>query len=379
MVKNQSLLVLGGTAILLLFLVFLGVRNYEGNASALLHMNKGFGEMHRVPAGVVLYREGAYDGMLYYQVARDIPALFSGGETSYNMPYRFQRIVLPLLAYMVVLGNESYFAQAMLGINIAAALGTLALMLALTRRKVLHAAASVFNPAMLVGILYMVTEPVSIFFITLFFFFWLKRDQRLDFFSLSALTLALFARETTVFLIGLLFLWSIFHRRWKEMLLILIPMALFFLWQYFLDVRLGAVAFQANSNIVAPPFGGPLTLIQLSLQKLTTYRLSSLGLLLFVIPLCVVLGKEWIEKKQRMGLLCFLLSGLVFTMLCMDSHMWGALTSIGRVVTPVYPVYVLYAAERDTWVERSISAILIVMSIVAAIFIASVPHTYVIS
>ena len=63
-------------------------------------------------------------------------------------------------------------------------------------------------------------------------------------------------------------------------------------------------------------------------------------------------------------------------MLCMDGHMWGAITSIGLVVTPVYPVYALYAAERDTAVLRKISLVLLVVTLVASAGIASVPHPF---
>jgi hypothetical protein len=182
-----------------------------------------------------------------------------------------------------------------------------------------------------------------------------------------------------VFLIGLLFVWFLWKRQWKDAALVLIPMALLVAWQYFLVMRLGAVAFQANGNVIDFPFLGPITLIHWLTEGLNSYRLSALGLLLFVIPLFIALGKEWLQKRLKIGVYAFLLTGLTCTMLSMDSHMWGAITSIGRVVTPIYPVYALYASERDTWVERSLSAILIVVSVVAAIGIAWVKHPFIIS
>lgn len=156
-------------------------------------------------------------------------------------------------------------------------------------------------------------------------------------------------------------------------------MVFFVAWQYFLVMRLGSVAFQANGNAIDFLFVGPITLIKWLFEGLNTYRLSALGLLFFVTPLCVALGKEWWNKRQHIGVYAFLLTGLTCTMLSMDSHMWGAITSIGRVVTPIYPVYALYAAQRDTWIERTLSVILIVVSIVAAIGIAWVKHPYIVS
>jgi hypothetical protein len=357
----------------------LGISHYNWNVSGLLHMDVPFGQEHQVPSGLVLYSDAAYDGMLYYQVARDLPALFTGGTTSLDSPYRFQRVLLPLLTYAVTLGHEPLFPFALLGVNIAAVLGTLFLMLRITRKVSVHTLAIVFNPAALIGVLYTLTEPLSIFFLTLFFAVWLKRGQKLDVLSLAALTLSLLARETTVFLIGLLFVWFLWKRQWKQAVLVIIPMVLFTLWQWFLVHRLGAVPFQANGNVIDLPFVGPLSLLQWLASGLNPVRLSALGLLLFVLPLCAALLREWLQLRTRIDLLCFLVSGLAFTMLCMDKHMWGAITSIGRVVTPFYPVYVLYAAARDTWVERRLSALLIAVSIVAAIGIAAVAHPFVIS
>lgn len=369
-----------GTLVILLALVSLGVSHYGGNVSGLLHMDKEFGDLHKVPHGVVLYSDGAYDGMLYYQIARDLPALFTGGTPTLNSPYRFQRILLPLLTYIVSFGQEQWFSLALLVINLAAAVCTLLVTLKITRGKTVHAVAAVLNPAMLIGILYMLTEPLSMVCITLFFFVWLGKNQKLSTASLAFLLLSLLARETTVFLIGLLFLWSLWNKQWKQAALLLIPVALFILWQYFLVLRLGSVGFQANNNIVDPPFVGiAKALYWLWQGRKVTYVLSSVGLLLFVLPLLFVSAKEWVQRKMNVSVLCFLVSGLAVTMICMDAHMWGAITSIGRVVTPIYPVYALYAAERDTWVERSLSATLIVVSIVAAIGIAAVAHPFVLS
>lgn len=370
---------LGCTTVALLLLVGFGVRQYNWNVSALLHMDKNFAEVHKVPTGIILY-DAAYDGMLYYQVARDLPALFSGKPTSLDSPYRFQRVLLPALTYLVTLGNDRLFPWAILLINIIATLGTLAIALLITKKVNVHVFAVVGNPAMLVGILYSVTEPVSTFFIMLFFWIWLRQGQRLTVLSIVALLLSLLARETTVFLMGLLFLWSLWRKEWKEALLVLVPIPIFLLWQYYLSLQFGAIGFQANDNIVSLPFAGILSVFtRLPSGEKTSYLLSAIGLMLFVVPLAVAIAREWLQKKFHMDVFAFLLGGLTFTILCMDEHMWGAITSVGRVVTPLYPVYVLYAAKRDTWVEKTLSFTLILVSVTAAIGMAAIRHSFVVS
>lgn len=379
MFTKQTFFLLSFTTTALLFFVFLGTRNYEGNVSALLHMDVRFARENHVPAGIVLYEDGGYDGMAYYQIARDLPALFSGRKTSFGSAYRFQRILLPLLVYTSTLGNEHWFPFALLAINLAAAVGSLALLLSITKKYSLHAMTIVCNPAMLVGILYALTEPLSIFFMVAFFACWEKNDRTLNAPALGALLLSLLARETTVFLLGLLFLWFLWQKQWRQGFLLLIPLFLFVLWQYYLLLHFGSVAFQANSNIVNIPFSGALSLLQRLIQHTNMYVLSSLSLLLFLVVLCVALGKEWREKRGAIDMFCFILTGLCATMFMMQAHTWGAITSIGRIVTPLYPVYALYATKRDTWIERSLSIILILISVIAAIGIALVRHPFTIS
>lgn len=368
-----------GVAAAFILLVLLGVRHYDGNVSALLHMDVPFGERHRVPEGIVLYEDAAYDGMLYYQVARDIPELFTGRTIALDSPYRFQRILLPLFMNAVTLGDERGFAWALLLINLSAVLGALALMLRLLKRASIHALTAVVNPAATVGVLYSLTEPLSLLFVVAFLGVWERAGRRVTAWGVLALSLSLFARETTVFLIALLFMWSLWKRRWRDAALSLAPMLPFVAWQRFLDVRFGAVGFQANGNVVGWPFSGPIDLLHSLALGVTSYRLSAAALLAFVLPLCVVLARDWWKEKIRVDVMTFLTTGLCGAMLVMDSHMWGAITSIGRVVTPMYPVYALYAAEKNTPALRWISAALIAVTVVASIGIAAVPHPFRIS
>ncbi len=350
-----------------------GIRQYQWNVSGLLHMDDVFGATNHVPHGLVLYKDGGYDGMSYYQVTRDLPALFSGENLSNDSPYRFQRILLPLFTYALSFGHENQFPLVMLLINIVSAVASLALVLMYTKRLSIHAFAIVFNPAVLVGILYSLTEPLSLFFTVAFYFAWEKNNRRLGFLAVTMLTLALFARETTIFLIVLLVLWNLWKRQWKDLLFLSIPVVILLLWQYSLAHRLGSVPFQTSSGFIVFPFTGAWSLVVRLSEHINSYLISGLAVLLFASALLVNLSREWIQKRTAIDALCFLLTGLTLTLFSMHDHMWGAITSIGRVVTPLYPTYVLYAAERNTWIEKSLSWFLVSFSIAAA------AHPYVIS
>jgi len=375
----SAAIVLAGIALCALSLF--GVRQYDWNVSALLHMDVVFGMDHAIAPGVVLYKDGGYDGMLYYEVAKDLPSLFSGGGVSLDSPYRFQRVVLPLLVYGFSFGNPTRFPMVTLLLNLAAILGTFVIVLRTVKKVNIHAFAIVFNPAMLVGLLYALTEPLSMFFMTIFFARWEKKGRTVDWAGALALLLSLLARETTVFLIGLLVLWLLYRRQWRQLLPLVVAGILFVAWQWFLYARLGSLPFRTGGGILTWPFHGPAMTLwwavtQGGMKQL--YRLSSLALLTFVVGLAASLVVDW-KKKAGTQPVLFLLSGLTFVMFSMDPHMWGALTSIGRVVTPFYPAYVMYASSRDTPLYRVLSWFLVGFSVIAAIGIAAVEHPYVVS
>lgn len=375
----RSTLVLASFTVVLCAIAWLGVRNYGNNVSALFHMDVPFGERNDVPEGLVLYEDAAYDGMLYYQVARDVPKLVDGRPIILDSPYRFQRILLPLLVNAVTFGDAAWFPWAFLLLNVGAAVLALALTMRLTKTAGVHALTAVANPAVFVGMLYSLTEPLSLLFVVVFLGVWERAKKTMDAWGVLALTLSVFARETTVFLMGLLVLWYLWKRKWKDAALAFVPAIPFLAWQRFLAFRFGEVGFQANSNVIDFPFSGPIQLLGMFGDGKLSYRLSAFALLLFLLPLCAVLAREWLRLRVRIDAYAFLLAGLCATMLCMDAHMWGAITSIGRVVTPVYPVYAVYAAHRDTKALRGLSWLLIAISLVAAVGIASVPHPYVVS
>jgi hypothetical protein len=55
------------------------------------------------------------------------------------------------------------------------------------------------------------------------------------------------------------------------------------------------------------------------------------------------------------------------------------MTSIGRVITPVYPLFLFAAAERDTWIARGLAVIVLILGLATAIGLALSVHPYLIS
>jgi len=66
-------------------------------------------------------------------------------------------------------------------------------------------------------------------------------------------------------------------------------------------------------------------------------------------------------------------------MTMMAPDIWGSITSIGRVITPVYPLALVYSASRDTIVSRVIAAMILLIGIVTALGLALIAHPFILA
>ena len=106
------------------------------------------------------------------------------------------------------------------------------------------------------------------------------------------------------------------------------------------------------------------------------YTLSSIALFAaFVLPVLLKTGYELATSKKLAFLpgMLFVFLGL---MLLMPDHIWGSITSVGRVITPVYPLFFAYAAERDTVFWRVTAVLAAVLGLAAAIGLAENVHLF---
>jgi len=368
---HSRLLPLGAAAILILALVFLAISRYDWNVSALLHVSRDFGEAYSVPAGTVLYEDGGYDGMLYYQIARDIPEILKG-EPTYDSSYRWQRILLPTLAFVGSLGNDALLPYVILIINVASLLGSFWLFLLLVRPSI-HTWTAILNPAALIGTLFATTEPLSLFWVTLFLFLWKRQEKRITGTQVLVLSLALLARETILLLIFPLAAWYAGKRQWRDASCFILTLAPYLLWMAFLFFKTPFSFEGQSTGMLAAPFTGILALLKHIFTSPNAYVLSSGAFFLFFAAALILVSRALSEKKDVLTFL-LLLSLLFF--LFLDAHIWGVITSVGRVVPALYVLYALFASEHDSSVTRTLSGIMIAISLVTALGIAFSTHPY---
>jgi hypothetical protein len=375
---------LGALALLLAGLVGLGVRAYDGNVSALLHLYRPAVEPFDVPPGLVLYEDGGYDGMKVWLVARGLPRVLGvGGEGEgplFAETYRYQRVLLPALGLLVAGGDEDRLPAALLAINVVAVLATFALFVVATGRWSLHALALATNPAALLGVVYVLTEPLAILCTTAFLVVWRRGGERVSAAAAIPLALALLARETTLFVTLPLAAFLALRRQWRDVAFTLASTLPFAAWSAFLAFRFAEVSLEGSTRMVNLPLSGSLALLADLANGVTVYGLSALAFLVLVaLPVLVFTVSRVLREGAGAGATTVMLASLVGLLFCLDAHIWSVLTAVGRVVPSLYPVFAFAALEKDGPLERAASAGMILVGVVGAVGVALTVHPFTIS
>ncbi len=365
-------------ALSLTLVVCLYVRPYGYNLTSIFHVDEVLSSQNPMPKEFVVLAVPSYDGAQYYQIARNIPKIFQPAqwhELQEKSPgsYAYQRFLLPLLAFVLALGQEAALPYAFLLINVCALLLTAG---AILRRnnKPMYAFALCLSPAAMVAMHFTLAEPLTIMLITTFLVRYIDRKNIgwLDALLLSPLVLA---REVNILFIAYLMGFSVLKKRWADVAMLLIPAAVFVGWHAVIYGIFGNIPFLISAEAKVFPLSEPIKNL-LGVYGYDQFSLSSIALFLgFVLP-----GILWtahdLWKTRRLDILP--LGALAFfgIMLVMPHYIWGSITSIGRVITPVYPLYVLTLAQRDTKTARILAALLVILGLAVVLGLAFSVHPY---
>lgn len=352
---------------------------YGGNASALFHLDEVTNDEHAVPAGFVVLTVPGYDGEQYYEMARTMPLLFTAEGRAQlgrnqNRSYAYQRFLLPVTAFVLSLGMEPLLPAVFVIINIGALLLSAWIVLRWRPKAWLYAAAIALSPAAMVALHFNLAEPLTILLITFFLTRYADR-KRIDGLDLLLLSLLMLSREVNIFFVGFLVLWTLAKRHWRDLLLLAVPIAVFAAFHGLIYYVFGALPFLTSLGKSTYPFGAVIELV-LGGRGYNRLTLSSIALVaLFFLPaigwIAATVARERRITMLQLGSVLFLL------LMSMTSwYIWGSITSIGRVITPVYPLVLLEAAHRDTLPARCIALGCMAVGLAAAVALALIGHPY---
>ncbi len=373
---------------ILLGIAALTLAPYNWNPSALFHIDRSISDAYPQPKGTVVLEMPGYDGMEYWQIARNVPLLFSPSrwEDISSLPpgaYAHQRMLLPVLAYGLALGQDELLPWSFLIINILSLIGTCALFAFKLPSPSLwrgaggegwYAIGLALCPAAMVALHFSVAEPLSLLLTTAFILRYLDRS-RIDEMQLILLSLLVLTREINILFVGAILLFVLCKGRWKDALRLLIPIGVFFALHAFIYAVFHQIPFLWSADKKDLPLVAIFELLS-GARGYNQYTLSSIGLfVLFVLPAFVVVCAD-LWRKRSLEFLPTMLLIFLGVMLAMPDHIWGSITSIGRVITPVYPLFFIYAATRDRWPHRLIALAVAILGVISAIGLALIVHPF---
>ncbi len=352
---------------------------YKGNVTALFHMDAHIAEQATLPSAFVVLDVPGYDGMHYFRIAQNIPKLFSAEgraelSSDRTIAYAYQRFGLSLVAFILALGSLALLPWAFLLVH----LGSLLLMSWLLLRRGIRpvfVCALAFSPAAMVGLHFSLAEPLTLLLVTSFLLLYTSKQQ-ISWLEVFLLSLLVITREINIFLALFVLLFTLFKRDHTRVYLLAIPVLVFFAWHGIIYGIFEQVPFLWSTDKHALPFTAIVDIL-LAPGNYNMYTLSAVGLfLVFVIPAFILLLTDLAHKKLQADVL--LVGSLFFLciMSVMPDHIWGSITSIGRVITPVYPFTMLYAAKRADGPGVLLGIAVLVLGMGAAWGLATIPHPF---
>lgn len=200
-----------------------------------------------------------YDGQFYYAIAHDPlardPAIYGKLDSP---SYRYQRILLPLLARILTFGNLRYLTEALFAANLLGLLLGVTAIFFLCRMetgwKAACAIGFLIEPGLLSSLVHALPDALSLSLAVFGLFLWRSSRPRLSVFFWVAAALA---KETTLLISLGTLLWEMIQARKlkKDILMRTVLLVLpVFLWHGVLRLRLGAWPFQQSYGNFNWPF-----------------------------------------------------------------------------------------------------------------------------
>jgi len=273
----------------------------EGDPLALARIGTKFSQ------GLADGTEG-YDGQFIYFVARDINP--DTVKAYLDVPaYRYQRILLPVLARIISLGNIEVIPWAILVINVVAhGIGTWVLSLIFRQWGVNQWYALTYGGWVGIGLAARLDLPEALAYALVIVAIWAYITQK-SFVAWLCLGLALFAKEVTiVFLLAFICI-ELYERKWRNLVGLAVvssaPYAIFqaWLWLEFGQFGIGSGGAMATPFEIVPYMG---------LLRIGKYSL------MYLLMMCIVFGP-----------------GVVFPSL------WGITISIRKWINQERNVYII--------------------------------------
>ncbi len=299
-----------------------------------------------------------YDGQYYYHIARN-PFNIADVARIESPQYRYQRILYPLLVYVLSLGQASAVPYVMLAVNLACVLAAAYLYMKWAGRHWFYAA---FIPGVFVSVILDLAEPLW-FLLTLAALWASSREEHWG--SAFLFGPALFTKEMTLFIVAPLGLAYILKRRYREAApyaLLAIP---FLAWQLTLLPLFGKLPVQHSGRFVFSGTGY-VEAFTAVVSNPSLHKLPVPLLQLSIIPAAYVAYRA-LKRKTPLAYALAFNAAVVFLF---QKGLWVDLNAAARNILPLSTMLLAYyAVEHDGRIHYAAAPQIIVTAAAASFYV----------
>lgn len=362
-------------------LVYLGyahtvAHGTPGNVGAFIGAGDVYSTVERLPAGTPIQAGTGYDGQFFFALGQDPFLLEQDTVESLDAPvYRYQRILLPLLGWLVSGGDPSVLQWALPLINLSAVLGSGFMLARFLQTRGLSpwwTVAYMLSFGVFFPILNDLGDPLATGLFVAGVIWWLE-DRRSP--ALLALAACLFAREVFILPVAVVCLAELVRSRGRAWLWA-VPILLPIVWSLSLTWAFGQSP-SGGQGVNSPqilPLAGAIGKIATILQEDVPgaanwellFVLLSLAFFVHLVWRSVTVGRWALARKHlpsREGLIPVVGLASVALVPFLTARLWGYPPSYTRYIAPAAALVVLSYAVTGDRRSRALAIALLVLSL----------------
>lgn len=339
--------------------IYAKVQNYDLNLSSLINIWEGFANLNPqyIPSGFVIYKDGGYDGQFFFLLSQ---FLFNDGSLEFpvldSFYFRFHRLGLSLvvgsLAHLI--GWKFYVIACLSILTFFHILSSLTMYSLLSDKNkklflfYLFSAFSFLSTQLLVSDSLLVS--FCIISLTLLLF---HKSFLTIFLGAVYMLLALFVRETSIFIFGPLLIYFILNRNWKKLTAVLIPLSIY-LGFYFYTRSLsipepGTLPLKFQDMIDFPLFGFVKSFQGFLIFEIRSWVQNFAKIFLFILYIILILNltqmrKAIQQKNWNLVLVLLPLLPLLAVMTIAEEGYWRNFDNLARMFVLTIPI-VIFAKQ----------------------------------
>jgi hypothetical protein len=339
--------------------IYAKIVNYELNLSSLINIWEGFARLNPdyIPKDFVVYKDGGYDGQFFYILAQ---FLYNDGSLEFpivdSFYFRFHRLGLSMVVGSLanIIGWKFYAIICLAMIAFFHVLSSLTMYSILSTKNKFLFLFYLFSAFSILSTHLLVSDSLLVSFCIISLSLLILENGILAIIAGSVyMLLALFVRETSVFVFAPLFLYFLLNKNWKKFIAIMIPLSIYLCF-YFYSRSIpipepGTLPLKFIDMVDFPLFGFVKSFQGFAIFEIRSWIQNSAKIFLFILYMILLVNlsqlyKAFQEKNWNLVFVMLPLLPLLSVMTIAEEGYWRNFDNLARMFVLTIPL-VIFAKE----------------------------------